>query len=136
MTRAKSPDFSLFFFAADAENPMEDFAYKLLIEASKFADANGFKAVWTPERHFGAFGGLYPNPAVTSAALAMVTENLHLRAGSVIPSFHNPLRLAEEWAVVDNLSNGRIGLSVAAGWHHDDFVSSPRIRRWPRPPDR
>ncbi|MEM7286251.1 MAG: AMP-binding protein, partial [Actinomycetota bacterium] len=50
-------DFSVFYFSADAgENP--DDKYRLLIEGAKFADANGFTAVWTPERHFHEFGGL------------------------------------------------------------------------------
>ncbi|MEO0353014.1 MAG: LLM class flavin-dependent oxidoreductase, partial [Cyanobacteria bacterium P01_A01_bin.15] len=75
--------FSLFYFDGDGLNPQEN-PYKLLIESAKFADKNGFSAVWTPERHFHAFGGLYPNPAMTSAALAMVTENVQLRAGSVV----------------------------------------------------
>ena len=42
--------------------------------------------MWTPERHFHAFGGLYPNPAVTTAALATITSNVQLRAGSVVLS--------------------------------------------------
>ena len=70
---------------------------------------NGFKAVWTPERHFHAFGGLYPNPAVTSAAVAAITTRVRVRAGSVVLPLHNPIRVAEEWAVVDNLSQGRVG---------------------------
>ena len=45
-------------------------AAELLLEGAKFADANGFCAVWTPERHFHAFGGPYPNPSVTGAAVA------------------------------------------------------------------
>ena len=45
--------------------------YRLLLEGAKFADAHGFAAVWTPERHFHEFGGLYPNPALTSAAVAV-----------------------------------------------------------------
>lgn len=116
-------DFSLFYFASDAGGSGPK--YRLLIEGAKFADAHGFSAVWTPERHFHAFGGLYPNPSVTSAALAMVTKNVELRAGSVVLPLHNPIRVAEEWAVVDNLSNGRVGLSFASGWHANDFALMP-----------
>ena len=58
--------------------------YRLLTEAARLADAAGFHSLWTPERHFGEFGGLYPNPAVTSAALATITERIQLRAGSLI----------------------------------------------------
>ena len=123
-------DFSLFYFAADASGSGN--RYRLLIEGAKFADAHGFSAVWTPERHFHEFGGIYPNPAITSAAVAMVTERIAIRAGSVVLPLHNPIRCAEDWSVVDNLSNGRVGLSFASGWHADDFVLAPQsfdIRR-------
>ncbi|MGZ4032290.1 MAG: MupA/Atu3671 family FMN-dependent luciferase-like monooxygenase, partial [Tumebacillaceae bacterium] len=90
-----------------------------------FADQHGFAAVWTPERHFHAFGGLYPSPSVVSGALAVLTERIQLRAGSVVLPLHHPVRVAEEWAVVDNLSRGRVGLSLASGWHADDFVLAP-----------
>ena len=43
--------------------------YQLMLDAARFADQHGFAAVWTPERHFAAFGGPYPNPSVTGAAM-------------------------------------------------------------------
>jgi natural product biosynthesis luciferase-like monooxygenase protein len=122
---SRSPlQFSLFFFAASPDDARGDL-YELMTESAKFADAHGFTAVWTPERHFANFGGLYPNPSVTSAALAMITSRLKLRAGSVVAPLQNVLRIAEEWAVVDNLSRGRVGLSFASGWHADDFALAP-----------
>src|ERR1044072_8239679 len=81
------------------------------VERAMFAARHGFTAVWTPERHFQAFGGLYPNPSVLSAALAMITERVQIRAGSVALPLHHPVRVAEEWSVVDNLSNGRAAIS-------------------------
>lgn len=122
---AKRPlDFSLFYFAADAESrPGEK--YRLLLEGAKFADQNGFSAVWTPERHFHAFGGLYPNPAVTGAAVAAITSRVQIRGGSVVVPLHHPARVAEEWSVVDNLSNGRAGIAFASGWQPNDFVLRP-----------
>jgi natural product biosynthesis luciferase-like monooxygenase protein len=116
--------FSLFFFSDDGTKDSSD-KYRLLLECARFADAHGFCAVWTPERHFQEFGGLYPNPAVLSAALAMITERVQIRAGSVALPLHNPIRVAEEWSVVDNLSKGRVGVSFASGWHPLDFVLSP-----------
>jgi natural product biosynthesis luciferase-like monooxygenase protein len=118
--------FGLFYFAADSSSAGRGDAYSLLLDGARFADAHDFVAVWTPERHFHAFGGLYPNPAVTSAALAAITDRIELRAGSVVLPLHDPIRVAEEWAVVDNLSNGRVGLSFASGWHVDDFVLKPQ----------
>src|SRR3954453_8146942 len=116
-------DFSLFYFANDSA--AEGDRYRLLMEGAKFADTHGFTAVWTPERHFHPFGGLYPNPAVTGAAIAAVTERVKIRAGSVVAPLHHPLRIAEEWSVVDNISGGRVGVSFAAGWHADDYVLRP-----------
>jgi natural product biosynthesis luciferase-like monooxygenase protein len=117
-------EFSLFYFADDAD--AEGDRYRLMMTGAAFADAHGFAAVWTPERHFHRFGGLFPNPSVTSAAIAAITSRVDVRAGSVVLPLHHPLRLAEEWAVVDNLSGGRTGLSLASGWHPGDFVLSPQ----------
>lgn len=121
----QSIEFSLYYFASDEGESAGD-KYKLLIEGAKFADEHGFYAVWTPERHFHAFGGLYPNPSVASAALAMVTERVKILAGSVVSPLHSPIRIAEEWALVDNLSEGRVGISFASGWQPNDFVLMPQ----------
>jgi natural product biosynthesis luciferase-like monooxygenase protein len=124
---ARKLDFGLFYFASEADKS-EDLAdkYRLLIEGAKFADRHGFSAVWTPERHFHSFGGLFPNPAVTGAAVAAVTSRVGVRAGSIVLPLHNPLRVAEEWAVVDNLSHGRAGVAFASGWHDRDFALAPQ----------
>ncbi len=121
---ARPVSFSLFYFASDEGERAQD-KYRLLLDGARFADANGFEAVWTPERHFHAFGGLYPNPAVASAALATITQNVAIRAGSCVVTLHHPIRVAEDWALVDNLSQGRVGIAFAAGWHARDFVLRP-----------
>jgi natural product biosynthesis luciferase-like monooxygenase protein len=120
----KEMDFSLFYFASDESGTHQN-KYQLLIEGAKFADRHGFAAVWTPERHFHAFGGLFPNPSITSAAIATLTERIQIRAGSVVLPIHDPIRVAEDWAVIDNLSNGRVGISFASGWNARDFVFAP-----------
>lgn len=120
----RSITFSIYFFSDDGSKNSDD-KYRLLLESAKFADRHGFAAVWTPERHFQAFGGLYPNPSVLSAALAMITERVEIRAGSVALPLHHPVRVAEEWSVVDNLSRGRVAISCASGWHPNDFLFAP-----------
>jgi natural product biosynthesis luciferase-like monooxygenase protein len=117
-------EFSLFFFSSD-EYELTGSKYRLVIEGAKFADEHGFTAVWTPERHFNRFGGLYPNPSVLSAAIAMVTKRLQIRAGSVVLPLHHPIRVAEEWSLVDNLSGGRVAAAFASGFHHNDFAFRP-----------
>ncbi|WP_163505199.1 MupA/Atu3671 family FMN-dependent luciferase-like monooxygenase [Fodinicola acaciae] len=116
--------FSLLYFAnRDAAGAAEQ--YDLLLESARIADRNGFEALWVPERHFHAFGGAYPNPAVAAAAVAAVTSRIRIRAGSVVLPLNDVLRVTEDWAVVDNISGGRVDLAFAAGWNANDFVLAP-----------
>ncbi|MCF1461923.1 LLM class flavin-dependent oxidoreductase [Agrobacterium vitis] len=115
--------FSLFYFDGDGSAASGD-SYRLLMDSAKFADDNGLSALWVPERHFHAFGGLYPNPSMIHAALAMVTKRVQLRSGSIVLPLHHPVRVAEEIAVVDNLSQGRVGVAIASGWTRNEFVLS------------
>jgi natural product biosynthesis luciferase-like monooxygenase protein/amino acid adenylation domain-containing protein len=117
-------DFSLYFFGDYPDQDRDD-KYGVIIDAAEFADDHGFHAVWLPERHFHSFGGLFPNPSVLAAALATRTRRVRLNAGSVVLPLHHPVRVAEEWSMVDNLSGGRIGLGCAPGWHANDFVFHP-----------
>lgn len=116
------PKLSVIFFSGLS---VEHGPYDLLLDVARYVDEAGFHAIWTPERHFTEVGGAYPNPALLAAALAMVTSKVRLRAGSINLPLHDPLRVAEEWAVVDNLSNGRVDIAVAPGWHVRDFVLKP-----------
>jgi natural product biosynthesis luciferase-like monooxygenase protein len=113
----------MFFGGGESEHAREK--YRLVIECSRFADQRGFAAIWLPERHFTRLGCLYPNPSVLHAALARETRRVRLRAGSVVLPLHHPARVAEEWAVVDNLSDGRVEISFAPGWNPEDFVLAP-----------
>lgn len=120
---ARNMDFSLYFWGNDdGAGPRK---YQLLLDGARFADTHGFNAVWTPERHFHAFGGPYPNPSVTGAAVAAITGNLEIRAGSCVLPLHHPARVAEEWAVIDNIANGRVGIAFASGWMPEDFLLRP-----------
>ena len=114
--------FGIMFFSSDCHVTAP---HSLLLEVARFADRHGFTCIWTPERHFNQFGGLFPNPSVLSAALAMITERLQLRSGSLIAPLHDAIRIAEEWALVDQLSAGRIAISFGSGWNANDFVFFP-----------
>ncbi|XLS30268.1 MupA/Atu3671 family FMN-dependent luciferase-like monooxygenase [Flavobacteriaceae bacterium M23B6Z8] len=112
-------EFSIMFFGSSTTEKIE---YNTLFEIARKADKNDLDAIWTPERHFGDFGAAFPSPSVLGAAIAMATEKINIRSGSVVLPLQDPIRVAEEWALVDNLSNGRIGISIASGWRADDFV--------------
>lgn len=122
--RTRQPDFGVYFFG-DYPDADSTSAYDRLVETARFADERGFSSLWLPERHFHSFGGLFPNPAVLAAALARETSRIRLNAGSVVLPLHDPVRIAEEWSVVDNLSGGRVGLGCATGWHAQDFALHP-----------
>lgn len=115
---------SLMFFG-DSETDSQGEKYRLLMESARFADRIGIEGLWLPERHFTRFGCLYPSPAVIHAAIARETKTLRLRAGSVVMPLNDPVRVAEQWSVVDNLSDGRVELAFASGWHPDDFALMP-----------
>ena len=85
---------SIFFFSADGNSDRHD-KYELVFECARLADRYGFTAVWTPERHFTPFGGLYPNPAVLGAAIATQTKHIGIRAGSVVLPLHSVIRIVE-----------------------------------------
>ncbi|RQO65364.1 hypothetical protein DBR43_31505 [Pedobacter sp. KBW06] len=123
-TEKANMDFSLFFFAAQEEVTHCN-KYELLRNAAQFADQHGLSGVWIPERHFHTFGDQFPNPSVAAAAVAVLTSKIKIRAGSVVLPLHDPVRVAEEWSMVDHLSEGRVELSFASGWHPNDFIFSP-----------
>ena len=112
-------DFGLYFFGDETEDK-----FSQILNTARYADQAGFHSFWLPERHFNPFGGFAPKPAVIAAALANATQRLQIRA-SVLAPLHHPVSLAEEWAVVDNLSAGRIGVAMASGWFVNDFVLNP-----------
>lgn len=72
--------------------------------------------------HFGDLGATFPNPVVLSGALSMITENISIRSGSIVLALHNPIKIAEDWALNDRISKGRIGMSINSGWRPDDFI--------------
>ncbi|AZM52957.1 non-ribosomal peptide synthetase [Streptomyces sp. WAC 01529] len=125
--RTRPLDFGVYFFGdypQDEQAPRHG-KYDHLLETARFADRNGFHSLWIPERHFHSFGGLFPNPVVLAAALARETDRIRINAGSVVLPLHDPIRVAEEWSMVDNLSGGRVGIGCASGWHANDFVFFP-----------
>lgn len=116
--------YSLMLFSS-GEGASASASYTRLIELARIADQTGFERIWLPERHYVRFGALHPAPAVLAAALATQTTRLRIAAGSVIAPLHHPLEIAEHWSVVDNLSNGRVDVSLASGWRREDFAARP-----------
>ena len=69
--------------------------------------------------------GCIPIPPSPAPPWRRSRKSIGLRAGSCVSPLHHPIRIAEEWAVVDNISGGRVGISFASGWQPNDFVLQP-----------
>ena len=94
--------------------------YGAALEMSEYADQNGFDLVWTMEHH-AAPDGYLPSPLTLAAAVAARTRRIRLFAGIVILPLHDPVRVAEEIAVVDLISNGRLEVAFGAGYVPREF---------------
>jgi luciferase family oxidoreductase group 1 len=79
------------------------------------AEDHGFSSVWAAEHHFSDYG-LLPSPVLGLAAVARSTSTIRLGTGIVVLPFHNPIRVAEELAFLDNLSAGRLEVGVGRGY--------------------
>ena len=96
-------------------------AYRENLEVFDAADRLGFDAVWVAQHHFKELGGLLPSPFPFLAAVAERTRRLRLGTSIVVLPFEHPLRVAEDAAVVDTLSGGRLELGVGSGSDADEF---------------
>lgn len=119
--------FSVSFFSNLNDDTPQDMQahYEFLFEVIRFAEEHDWYGVWFPERHYHSFGGLFSSPSVFAAAVARETKKLRIQVGSVILPLHSPIRIAEEWAMVDQLSKGRVSISFASGWNPNDFKENP-----------
>lgn len=94
--------------------------YAEIIEQSEHADALGYDTFWVAEHHFHEYGAI-PNPAVMLSAIAQRTKRLRLGTAISVLTFHNPLTLAETYAMVDVLSGGRLMYGVGSGYLAHEF---------------
>lgn len=94
--------------------------YQELLEQVEAADALGFDSFWIAEHHFHEYGGI-PRPPIWMAAAAERTRRIRLGAAVVVLPFDNPLRSAEDYAMVDVLSGGRLDLGVGSGYLRHEF---------------
>ena len=90
------------------------------IDLMQEAEGMGFDTVWGAEHHFSEYGFLASN-AVTLAAIAEKTTTLRLGTAIVVLPFNNPVRVAEEYAFLDNLSDGRLDFGVGRGYQPTEF---------------
>jgi alkanesulfonate monooxygenase SsuD/methylene tetrahydromethanopterin reductase-like flavin-dependent oxidoreductase (luciferase family) len=97
-----------------------DEIYPEVLEQTVLADELGFSSVWLAEHHFTNYG-VMPNLATFASAIAVRTERIRIGTAILVLPFGHPVRMAEEWAMVDVLSNGRVDLGVGRGYQPLEF---------------
>lgn len=106
--------------------------YEEMREQAILADKLGYYAFFVAEHHFHEYG-VYPNPAVALAQLAAVTENIRLGPAVTILPFRNPVTVAEDYAMLDQISHGRVELGVGSGYLAHEFAgfaADPKNKRF------
>lgn len=94
--------------------------YADVLDLAARADGAGFDSVWLAEHH-GAQDGYIPSTLVFLAALAARTERVELGTAVLLAPFHDPLRIAEDAAVADAISGGRLNLGLGLGWAPEEY---------------
>ena len=101
--------------------PVEDARhYKESLRQVELAEALGFDSVWLEEHH-GTGGPYHPAPLVFLAGYATRTQHLRLGTAIAILPLYHPVRIAEEVAQLDVMSDGRVVFGVAIGYRPDEF---------------
>jgi natural product biosynthesis luciferase-like monooxygenase protein len=114
--------FGLNFFPSFRLDDMSTAEYfSLGLSLSERADELGYASVKTVEHYFHDYGGHSPNPIVFLSAVAARTRRIRLITGAVIPAFNNPIKLAGELAMLDNISNGRLDAGFGRAFIPKEF---------------
>jgi natural product biosynthesis luciferase-like monooxygenase protein len=110
--------FGIFYLPALSPAGRVDGAGSLrtLIDQAAYGEELGFDSVWLAEHHFHSFGGTLSSPPVIGAAIAQRTEKIRIGTAVVLLPYHNPLRIAEDYATLDCLSGGRLDFGIGHGF--------------------
>ena len=101
-------------YRPDLDGLVREF-YQRMFEQIEELDKLGFDRVWVTEHHFGDYGGSLPHPPTFLAAVACKTSRIRLGVAVSVLPLHNPLDLAESYAMADVISNGRVDFGIGKG---------------------
>jgi len=107
-------------YVPELDGPFVQF-YGSMLDQIALADELGYDSVWLTEHHFDPYGGPIPNPAVFGAAIAQRTRRIRIGVAVSVLPLHNPLLVAEDFAMLDVLSNGRLDFGVGRGSIPEEF---------------
>ena len=95
--------------------------YAAMLDICEWADGLGFEEVFTGEHH-AAEDGYSPSPVVVAAAIAARTRRMKINLSALLITFYEPLKLAEDLAVLDILSGGRLRMTLGMGYRPHEFA--------------
>ena len=96
--------------------------YRAALEMAEYADAHGFTALSLSEHH-AVDDGFLPSPLVLAAALAGRTKRLRITISALLATLYDPVKLAEDLAVLDLTSRGRVSTTLGMGYRADEYAS-------------
>ena len=108
-----------FFGWRDRSVPLES-VYARAMDRLEIMDQTGYDAVWLAEHHFTGYS-VCPSVHVMAAHVASRTQNLRIGTGVTLAAFYHPLRIAEEVALLDVLTDGRINWGAGRGFDPREF---------------
>lgn len=110
----------LMFLFSDLSHLPQDQVFSEILEEIDYAEELGFDSVWVPEHHY-ATPGIIGNPLLLATAISQRTKRIQIGTAAVVLPFQHPLRIAEDAALIDELSSGRFSLGVGRGWQVPEF---------------
>jgi alkanesulfonate monooxygenase SsuD/methylene tetrahydromethanopterin reductase-like flavin-dependent oxidoreductase (luciferase family) len=110
----------LHFFEHAAGGKTEHQIVREQLDCMRAAEDMGFDSIWAPEHHFTEYG-FCASPMLTLAAMSSVTKRIRLGSGVVVLPFNDPVRVAEEGAMIDLMSGGRLELGVGRGFQPVEY---------------
>lgn len=106
---------------AQWRRPWEDL-YAEILDVVSWTEEAGFEGAWVPEHHL-ADDGYVPSPLIVLSAIAARTKRLRLGSAIALAPLYHPLRFAEDCAVLDILSSGRLEMGLAIGYRRRESAA-------------
>ena len=94
--------------------------YRRALDRVRIMDGGGYDAVWLAEHHFSTYS-VCPSVHIMGMHIADITQQLRIGTGVSLAAFYHPLRLAEEVALLDNLSGGRVNWGAGRGFDRTEM---------------
>ncbi|CAN5551691.1 hypothetical protein BH11ACT8_BH11ACT8_33190 [soil metagenome] len=113
------------FRAPGADRAQRQEIYARALQQAAYVDGAGFDALMLSEHH-ASDDGYLPSPVPVAAAIAAVTTRIPITISALLANFYDPLRLAEDLAVLDHLSAGRISHTIGLGYRREEYAQFDR----------